>query len=113
MYARIDVYNHYVHIIAIQTLKNLMEFLATVITTHTTHTHTHTHTHHPHTHIHTPTHTHTHTHTQVQLSHEEQSAVQSALEQHLGPEYISQRSGAGGQKVKHSSLYILYSSLPF
>ena len=31
---------------------------------------------------------------------EEQAAVQSALQERLGPEYISQRSGAGGQKVK-------------
>ncbi len=36
---------------------------------------------------------------QVVFSSEEQAAVQSALEQHLGVEYISQRSGAGGQKV--------------
>ena len=54
---------------------------------------------HTHTHTLTHTHTHTHAHTQVTFSSEEQAAVQLALEQRLGPEYISQRSGAGGQKV--------------
>ena len=39
---------------------------------------------------------------QVQFCAEEQTAVQAALEQNLGPEYISQRPGAGGQKVRHS-----------
>lgn len=33
------------------------------------------------------------------FSREEHAAVQVALEQRLGPEYISQRPGAGGQKV--------------
>jgi len=36
----------------------------------------------------------------VLFSSEEHAAVQAALDQKLGPEYISQRSGAGGQKVK-------------
>ncbi len=36
---------------------------------------------------------------QVLFSSEEHAAVQAALDQKLGPEYISQRSGAGGQKV--------------
>ena len=39
---------------------------------------------------------------QVQYTAEEQAAVQAALEQKLGPEYISQRAGAGGQKVRSS-----------
>ena len=36
---------------------------------------------------------------QVVFTVEEQRALQAALEQKLGPEYISQRAGAGGQKV--------------
>ena len=36
---------------------------------------------------------------QVKFSPAEHAAVQSALEQQLGPQYISQRSGPGGQKV--------------
>ena len=36
---------------------------------------------------------------QVCFSVEEQAAVQRALQERLGPEYISQRAGAGGQKV--------------
>ena len=43
---------------------------------------------------------------QVQYSAEEQTAVQAALEQNLGPEYISQRAGAGGQKVKSSTFLL-------
>ena len=35
----------------------------------------------------------------VTFTPEEQAALQTALRQSLGPEYISQRSGAGGQKV--------------
>ena len=37
---------------------------------------------------------------QVHFTEEEHSAIQSALERKLGPEYISQRAGAGGQKVR-------------
>ena len=44
---------------------------------------------------------------QVQFCAEEQTAVQAALEQNLGPEYISQRPGAGGQKVRCSSTLLL------
>ena len=44
---------------------------------------------------------------QVQFCAEEQNAVQAALEQNLGPEYISQRPGAGGQKVRYSSTLLL------
>lgn len=36
---------------------------------------------------------------QCQFSSEEEEAINSALRQKLGPEYISLRSGAGGQKV--------------
>lgn len=36
---------------------------------------------------------------QVNFTSEERDAIQSALNQKLGPEYISQRAGAGGQKV--------------
>ena len=37
---------------------------------------------------------------QIVFSPEEHVAVQAALDQKLGPEYISQRPGAGGQKVR-------------
>jgi len=36
---------------------------------------------------------------QVDFTADEHDAVQSALRQHLGPSFISQRVGAGGQKV--------------
>ena len=36
---------------------------------------------------------------QVDFSDEEHLAIQNALRQKLGPEFISQRSGPGGQKV--------------
>ena len=36
---------------------------------------------------------------QVDFTAEEHDAIQSALRQHLGPSFISQRVGAGGQKV--------------
>ena len=36
---------------------------------------------------------------QVSYSEEEHAAIQRALRQRLGPQFISQRSGAGGQKV--------------
>lgn len=36
---------------------------------------------------------------QVNFTPSEQEAVQNALNKKLGPEYISQRAGAGGQKV--------------
>lgn len=36
---------------------------------------------------------------QVNFTPEEHEAIQNALNQKLGPEYISQRAGAGGQKV--------------
>lgn len=36
---------------------------------------------------------------QVNFTPSEQEAIQNALDQKLGPEYISQRAGAGGQKV--------------
>ena len=36
---------------------------------------------------------------QTKFSKEEHQAIQAALRQKLGPEFISQRSGAGGQKV--------------
>jgi len=36
---------------------------------------------------------------QVDFTTEEHDAIQSALRQHLGPSFISQRVGAGGQKV--------------
>lgn len=48
--------------------------------------------------------------TQVPFTAEEQATVQAALQQKLGPEYISQRTGAGGQKVGdnfHSSNYTI------
>ncbi|XP_038054554.1 DNA repair and recombination protein RAD52-like [Patiria miniata] len=38
---------------------------------------------------------------QVEFSQEEHAAVQAALRQKLGPEFISQRSGAGGQKLAY------------
>eukprot|EP00117_Sycon_ciliatum_P029363 scpid86029/ scgid2291/ DNA repair protein RAD52 homolog len=38
---------------------------------------------------------------QVHFTEDEHSAIQSALEKKLGPEYISQRSGAGGQKLAY------------
>lgn len=38
--------------------------------------------------------------TQVEFSVEEHDAVQQALRQRLGPEFISQRVGAGGLKVR-------------
>ena len=37
---------------------------------------------------------------QTSFTPEEQAAVQQALQERLGPEYISQRAGAGGQKVR-------------
>lgn len=36
---------------------------------------------------------------QCQFSSEEEEAINNALRKKLGPEYISLRSGAGGQKV--------------
>ena len=36
---------------------------------------------------------------QVEFTAEEHTAIQNALRQRLGPEFISQRAGAGGQKV--------------
>lgn len=36
---------------------------------------------------------------QIEYSPEEQDAIQNALRQKLGPEFISQRAGAGGQRV--------------
>ena len=36
---------------------------------------------------------------QVDFTAEEHDAIQSALRQRLGPSFISQRVGAGGQKV--------------
>ena len=36
---------------------------------------------------------------QVDFTVDEHDAIQSALRQHLGPSFISQRVGAGGQKV--------------
>lgn len=38
---------------------------------------------------------------QVEFSVEEHSAIQAALRQRLGPEFISQRPGGGGQKVAY------------
>ena len=38
------------------------------------------------------------------FSPEEHAAIQKALHQKLGPEYISQRPGANGQKVLHCIL---------
>eukprot|EP00731_Ephydatia_muelleri_P021416 Em0014g7a len=38
---------------------------------------------------------------QVPFTAEEQATVQAALQQKLGPEYISQRTGAGGQKLAY------------
>lgn len=38
----------------------------------------------------------------TQFTPEEHDAVQKALRQKLGPEFISQRSGPGGQKVKRA-----------
>ncbi|XP_074644438.1 uncharacterized protein LOC141901228 [Tubulanus polymorphus] len=38
---------------------------------------------------------------QTEFSNEEHAAVQAALRQKLGPEFISQRSGAGGQKLAY------------
>ncbi|XP_071810141.1 uncharacterized protein [Asterias amurensis] len=38
---------------------------------------------------------------QVNFSQEEHAAIQGALRQRLGPEFISQRSGAGGQKLAY------------
>lgn len=50
---------------------------------------------------------------QVDFTAEEHDAIQSALRQHLGPSFISQRVGAGGQKVcrecgngNHNSIYL-------
>ena len=37
---------------------------------------------------------------QTNFTPEEHEAIQNALNQKLGPEYISQRAGAGGQKVR-------------
>ncbi len=37
---------------------------------------------------------------QIEFSEEEHGAIQNALRQRLGPGFISQRSGAGGQKVE-------------
>ncbi len=53
------------------------------------------------------------------FSVEEHAAVQAALDQKLGPDYISQRNGAGGQKVQtkkpkvhivlaHFSIFLFY-----
>ena len=39
-------------------------------------------------------------HIQTPFTSEEHAAVQQALQERLGPEYISQRTGAGGQKVE-------------
>jgi len=36
---------------------------------------------------------------QVEFTLEEHAAIQAALKQRLGPEFISQRPGGGGQKV--------------
>lgn len=36
---------------------------------------------------------------QVDFTADEHDAIQSALRKHLGPSFISQRVGAGGQKV--------------
>ena len=49
---------------------------------------------------------------QVQFCAEEQTAVQAALEQSLGPEYVSQRAGAGGQKVSANVHVHVISSSP-
>lgn len=38
---------------------------------------------------------------QINFTSEEYEAIQSALNKKLGPEYISQRAGAGGQKVSY------------
>lgn len=38
---------------------------------------------------------------QVEFTSEEHAAIQSALKQRLGPEFISQRPGAGGQKLAY------------
>ena len=37
---------------------------------------------------------------QANFTPDEHEAIQNALNQKLGPEYISQRAGAGGQKVR-------------
>lgn len=42
----------------------------------------------------------------VSFTAEEQTAIQAALERKLGPEYISQRPGAGGQKVNNKEILI-------
>lgn len=36
---------------------------------------------------------------QAEFTTDEHEAIQSALRQRLGPEFISQRAGAGGQRV--------------
>ncbi|XP_062615867.1 uncharacterized protein LOC134277555 [Saccostrea cucullata] len=38
---------------------------------------------------------------QTEYSHDEQEAIQNALRQKLGPEFISQRAGAGGQRLAY------------
>ncbi|ELT95612.1 hypothetical protein CAPTEDRAFT_161777 [Capitella teleta] len=38
---------------------------------------------------------------QIAYTEAEHTAIQNALRQHLGPEFISQRSGAGGQKLAY------------
>ncbi|XP_072027496.1 uncharacterized protein [Amphiura filiformis] len=38
---------------------------------------------------------------EIKFSREEHQAIQAALRQRLGPEFISQRSGAGGQKLAY------------
>jgi len=43
---------------------------------------------------------------QVDFTAEEHNAIQSALRQHLGPSFISQRVGAGGQKVRRFAFLV-------
>lgn len=38
---------------------------------------------------------------QIQFTGEEQTAVQNVLRQKLGPSFISQRAGAGGQRIAY------------